>query len=380
MGAQLKSRALERQPPSAIKATNPHRMAKAMEPVPLLLYHDDRLFVLDICTMQVRAVQDPVFGELREATSSDSVDASSQWTLTTRRNCPGYPPVRVDHFETIADLVDYIRKVEPNTPRRSLAGQPPDPTPTYEDYLEWLEQNGLRGAVDTKLLVGGYVAAAEWGERLHWEARQLAEYLAAPQAGAPEAVESTEDSDLDYVLLEEFAATARSKWAEARIALAEVPPDDPIRRRPAEDMLKVCEIISSGVTESSDEMRLRTAIADLRQAMGSGLDAAAFMTARNVIELIRQILRDEMIDTGSVPRTREEAARFLARSIEPDARRRILVALQSNPGEVMSSFRLGMSVRNTLRSGGFTEESLGVSNLDDVWYELLEAAVRLREA
>jgi hypothetical protein len=87
-----------------------------------------------------------------------------------------------------------------------------------------------------------------------------------------------------------------------------------------------------------------------------------------------------MIDTGSVPRTREEAARFLARSIEPDARRRILVALQSNPGEVMSSFRLGMSVRNTLRSGGFTEESLGVSNLDDVWYELLEAAVRLREA
>lgn len=348
-----------------------------MEHVPYVLYHDDRLFVLDISTMHVRTVRDPVLGELEEATSSDTVDASSKWSLTTRRNCPGYPPVRVDHFETMADLVEYVRKVEPSTPRRSLAGRPPDPTPTYDDYLEWLGENGLRGAVDTKLLEGGYLRAPEWSERLVWEARQLAEYLGAPQTHALATDDSVAGSNVDHVMLEELAAMARAMCAEARVALDKVQPDDPVHRRPAEDMLKVCEIMSSGVTQSSDEWRLRTAIADLKDVMGSGLDAAAFMTAQRVIEMIRQVLGDEPIDTGSVPRTWDEAARFLAHSIEPDAKQRILVALEANPGEVRSSFRLGMSVRNSLRSGGFTEESLGVQNLDDVWYELLEAAVRL---
>jgi hypothetical protein len=351
-----------------------------MEPVPYLLYHDDRLFVLDISTMKVRTVSDPVFGELQEATSSEDIDSSSKWTLTTRRNCPGYPPTQVHHFDTIEDLVDYIRKVEPSTPRRSLAGRPPDPTPTYEDYLQWLSEKGLRGAVETKLLEGGYFAAPEWRERLLWEARQLGEYLGAPQTGTTAAAESAGDSYLDYETLEEFAAIAKSKCTEARSALEEILADDPIRRRPAEDMLKVCGIVASGVTVSSDESRLRTTIAALKQTMGEGLDAAAFMTAKNVIEVIRQILGDETIDVGSAPRTWEEAARFLARSIEPDAKNRIRTALNANPSEVRSSFRLGMSVRNTLRSGGFTEESLSVPNLDDVWCELLEAAVRLRDA
>jgi hypothetical protein len=47
------------------------------------------------------------------------------------------------------------------------------------------------------------------------------------------------------------------------------------------------------------------------------------MTAHNVIELIRKILGDERIDTGPVSRTFDEAIRFLARGIPPDAKDRL---------------------------------------------------------
>jgi hypothetical protein len=350
-----------------------------MEPVPYLLYHDDRLFVLDISTTQVRHLHDPEFGGISETVSSSSIDASSTWTLTTRRNCPGYPPTRMDHFESVGGLVDYVRKVEPITPRRSLNGSSPEPVPSYEEYLEWLDRNGLHGALETKLRHGGYFAPPEWREKLSWEAEQLAKYLGASRSTSLTTEASPNGDSLADDFVAGFAEVAKAKLAEARAALDLVDPAAPIYRKSAEEMVRVCEIIASGVTASSTESQLRSTIAALKEAMGGGLDASAFLTAQNVIEVVRKILGDETIDTGPVSRTFDEASMFLARSIAAEAKDRLRAAVSQSSNDVRSSFRLGMSVRNTLRSAGFTEAALGVPNLDDVWYEILKAALRIRE-
>jgi hypothetical protein len=141
---------------------------------PLILYHDDRLFVLDVNvgrrgTFEGRS-ESVLLGQI-------SPDQDLVWTLTTRRNLPGLPPVRVDHFDTLAELLDYVREIEPTTPRRSLSGRPPNPTPSYDDHLTWLQGEGLEGAVATKLKRGGYHIHPDWMEKLRWEAGLVARHL-----------------------------------------------------------------------------------------------------------------------------------------------------------------------------------------------------------
>ena len=90
-------------------------------------YMDDRLFVLD----------------LQPATKA----GRSVWAVTTRRNVEGFPPRRVDDFETKEQAIVYLKHVEPSTPRISLGGASPSPQPTYEEYLAWCKAEDIPDSI-----------------------------------------------------------------------------------------------------------------------------------------------------------------------------------------------------------------------------------------
>ena len=81
------------------------------------MYFDDRLFILD----------------LQQATKN----GKTVWAVITRRNVKGFPPWRVDDFETKEEAINYIKGVESSAPRISLGGNSPSPEPTYEEFLSW---------------------------------------------------------------------------------------------------------------------------------------------------------------------------------------------------------------------------------------------------
>jgi hypothetical protein len=91
-------------------------------------YHDDRLFIMDLR---------PAVQEGKEV-----------WVLVTQGNVPGFPTMRVDRFKTRDEAVAYLREIEPATPRASLGGASPSPTPTYEEHLAWCEQLGIPSCMD----------------------------------------------------------------------------------------------------------------------------------------------------------------------------------------------------------------------------------------
>lgn len=175
----------------------------------------------------------------------------------------------------------------------------------------------------------------------------------------------------------ELAATTRDRRQRAARALAESSLGS---RAAAEDQLAIWEAVANRVTARSRESDVRGAISDLRLLMSRSLDAAAFMTAEELIEMMRGIIGDTYVDTGSVDRSEAEAVEFLARSISADSKDRFRDDILAGKGGLLrDNFRLGMSVRNTLRSAGYDERSLNVSNLDDVWYRLFEKAVGVGE-
>ena len=102
-----------------------------------MLFHDDRIFVLEISPI-----------ESRDATStvldlSGKTSRPKEWAVVTRRNVPGYPPHRVDHFPSKREAVAYYKRVVVQTPRKSLGETSPDPAPTLEAYTAWLAQENL---------------------------------------------------------------------------------------------------------------------------------------------------------------------------------------------------------------------------------------------
>ena len=92
------------------------------------VYHDDRLFILDL--QQAKKGQNIV------------------WAVTTRRNIQGFPPFRVDDFPTKEDALRFIERTEPQTPRISLRGQSPQIVPSYRDYLIWLKSEGSPSSIE----------------------------------------------------------------------------------------------------------------------------------------------------------------------------------------------------------------------------------------
>jgi len=90
-----------------------------------LLFHDDRMFVLEVCPVTTRVL-----------TSSEP--SKREWAVITRRNVPGYPPHRSDTFSTEAEAVRYYKQVVVGTPRVTFGNKSPDPQPSLEAYTAWL--------------------------------------------------------------------------------------------------------------------------------------------------------------------------------------------------------------------------------------------------
>lgn len=104
-------------------------------------YFDDRLFVLYLCKGKI--VEEPD-GVIVTTIYHEQAPLEYIWCVVTYRNCTRYPAYRVDSFHKKEAAVAYIKAVEPETPLISLGGKSPDPKPTYEEYQEWKQKNGLK--------------------------------------------------------------------------------------------------------------------------------------------------------------------------------------------------------------------------------------------
>ena len=56
--------------------------------------------------------------------------------------------LRVDRFTCESEVIEFIKKVEPETPRISLGGKSPFPIPSYEDHLKWIKENQLPSSLE----------------------------------------------------------------------------------------------------------------------------------------------------------------------------------------------------------------------------------------
>ncbi len=92
------------------------------------MYRDDRVFILD----------------LQLASKGDR----QVWAVTTRRNIDGFPPFRVDDFETKEKAVEFIQRIEPTTPRIRLGGKPPENPVPYDEYVLQLHEEGIPSAME----------------------------------------------------------------------------------------------------------------------------------------------------------------------------------------------------------------------------------------
>jgi hypothetical protein len=90
------------------------------------VFNDDRLFILD---MQIADK------------GGDEV-----WAVVTRWNHNGFPPYKVNDFPTQMEAIQFIKKIEPQTPRISLGGKSPSPVPSYIENLAILRANGEQSA------------------------------------------------------------------------------------------------------------------------------------------------------------------------------------------------------------------------------------------
>lgn len=142
------------------------------------------------------------------------------------------------------------------------------------------------------------------------------------------------------------------------------------------DLRKVAGVVVGHLEPSLDEDRARSAIANLQALMGRGLAAGAFLAARDLVEALRKAVGDTYLDLGPVSRSLDEAAEFLRRTLAEETKTAVRSDLLSGQERaVRDNFLFGMSVRNYLRAAGFTEQALGVEDLDDVWFELVRRAV-----
>jgi len=109
-----------------------------------LLYRDDRMYVLEISRASQSAPDaDGLISTQLGGNQPTGAGSKQVWALVTRRNVPGYPPTRSDAFDSYSDAVDYYKTVVVTTPRVSLGERPPQPSPTLEEYVEWLKSEGL---------------------------------------------------------------------------------------------------------------------------------------------------------------------------------------------------------------------------------------------
>ena len=95
-----------------------------------MLFHDDRMFVMEISPVTTRSL-------------TSAAPEKRELAVITRRNVPGYPPFRSDSFPTKEAALAYYHKIVVETPRTSLGSQSPTPAPSLQRYTSWLVSEGL---------------------------------------------------------------------------------------------------------------------------------------------------------------------------------------------------------------------------------------------
>jgi hypothetical protein len=88
---------------------------------------------------------------------------------------------------------------------------------------------------------------------------------------------------------------------------------------------------------------------------------------------------EEQAEVALVPEEKKQAAvTFLRAMLSEFVQSQIREAISRDPHTWWADyhFHWGMSVRNALRDSGFGEEGLGISNLDFIYVQLIEAAVK----
>lgn len=88
-------------------------------------FKDDRMLVFDVSQTT--------------RTGHNSQHENKEWAVITRRNVPGYPPIRIASFPTRSEAVSYFKKVVVETPRVSLEKSSPKPKPSLKEYTSWLK-------------------------------------------------------------------------------------------------------------------------------------------------------------------------------------------------------------------------------------------------
>ncbi|MFZ2236260.1 MAG: hypothetical protein WAV67_07785 [Dokdonella sp.] len=102
-----------------------------------LLFHDDRMFVLEVTPVEAGDNTSVVLAPELSSTKT------REWAVVTRKNVPGFPPHRVDRFPTQAEAIDFYKRTVISTPRKSLGEKSPEPVPTLQQYTAWLVQENL---------------------------------------------------------------------------------------------------------------------------------------------------------------------------------------------------------------------------------------------
>ena len=92
------------------------------------VYNDDRLFILDLILTEK--------------------DCCTFWAVVTRRNHEGFPPFKVDKFNSKEEALTFIRKIEPTTPLISLGGKSPEKPLSYVDYCNKLKEKNVPSAIE----------------------------------------------------------------------------------------------------------------------------------------------------------------------------------------------------------------------------------------
>jgi hypothetical protein len=103
-------------------------------------YRDDRMYVMRLSADFVTAADGSITINGRDFSLKSRTQSVA---LVTYRNNIQLTAVRVDQFENIDAAEQYIIDIEPTCPRLSLGGRSPEPTPTWNEHLEWLHSQGL---------------------------------------------------------------------------------------------------------------------------------------------------------------------------------------------------------------------------------------------
>lgn len=121
-------------------------------------YLDDRMFLLHLARCTVEAPKDSM---VATTVHHQSPPPTAVWCVVTYRNTSGYPPFRVDHFNTRQEAQAYLENVEPDTPRISLNGRAPRPRPSFAEFSAWKSAHDLLDYDYTSVFMPGGEDASE---------------------------------------------------------------------------------------------------------------------------------------------------------------------------------------------------------------------------